>query len=146
MSRLRGSSTVALAVLLLLGLTAPAWADKLAVALEGQVIAEEPVKGGTQFVSLLAGTLSQADAVGVAVYVIRENRIEEGLFVLLDANEDELYLVGEGELVSETSFEGWAVVVGGTGRYAKATGEASFAWEDLGDGTFALMMLGSMER
>lgn len=146
MHRVRSHSGMLLAALALLVPLAPARADDFSVVLSGQVLAEEPVKGGDQYVALLEGDGSPTGpVVGVTTFIIRGPSLEEGLVVLVDANEDVLFLVGAGNFLTPTTFEGAAEVFGGTGRYANATGMLAFTGEDLGSGQFYVLYVGTID-
>ena len=49
-----------------------------------------------------------------------------GTITFKAANGDELWVVIDGGFTSATDVEGWYIIVGGTGRFRNATGEAAF--------------------
>jgi hypothetical protein len=146
MRSVRCYSGMLLAALVLLLPLALARADEFALVVSGQIIGEAPVKGGTQYVSTVEGDGSPTGpVVGVSAFIIRGASIEEGLVVLADANEDLLFLVGAGNFTTPTNFEGAADIIGGTGRYANATGTLSFVGEDLGGSQFYVLYVGEID-
>ena len=135
-----------LAMLALLVPPAAVRADDFAVVVSGQIVGEAPVKGGTQYVATVEGEgAPTGPVVGVSAFTIRGASIEEGLSVLVDANEDLLFLFGAGNFLTPTTFEGAAAIVGGTGRYANATGSVLFTGEDLGSGQFYTLYVGEID-
>lgn len=146
MQGIRSRNGLLVLAMTLLAPLAFARADDFSLIVSGQIIAEQPVKGGTQYVATLEGEGAPiGPAVGISAFVIRGPSIEEGLTVLVDANEDVLFVVGVGGFTTPTSFEGAGEIFGGTGRYANATGTLSFVGEDQGNGQFYTLYLGTID-
>lgn len=138
---------LAVATLALLAWAAPVQADDFRVALAGQIIVMEPEGGGgTQYVALLEGDgTPTGPVIGVTAFIIRGAAIQEGLVVLVDANEDAVVLLGEGRFTIPPVFEGVARIFGGSGRYANATGELTFSGRDEGGGRFTVTYVGNID-
>src|SRR5262245_50913706 len=145
MRSVRSRVGLAVAALALLAWAGPVRADDFRVSLSGTILAEQPVEGGTQYVALLeGGGVPTGPVIGVTAFIIRGAAIQEGLTVFVDANEDALIFLGEGQFTAPQVFEGAGVIAGGTGRYANATGRVTFSGRDMGGGQFTITYVGEI--
>ena len=138
-----GQVVTALALLLAAG---PAAAEDFQLTIVGEVTSQDPVKGGTLYTAYVYGDGVPTGAVsGASTFVLRSPLIQEGVVYLVDADGDELYLLGEGTFFTSTAFEGSGEIVAGSGKYAKATGSFLFGGEDLGGGQYFVYYAGAIE-
>jgi hypothetical protein len=136
------------------------WTMMLAVAGSGAVLANQaasPFKGsgGNSFTGGSGNTVT-ASGSGHATHLGDYTRTEAltftspvdftGWVVFVAANGDELRCEMTGQFVSAVEAAGTYIIIGGTGRFAQATGQAEFSASLTSPGTFDVTFDGDLDK